>query len=165
MNQISKKFSKSISTSFWILLSLTLYTCSGEKPENDLKIWYKNPADATVSDNNNAWRDDPEWLKALPLGNGSLGAMVFGDINLERIQLNEESLWSGSPDDNDNPDAYPALPQIRNLLFEGKYKEATILTNQTQICKGKGSGHGNGANVPFGCYHLPVSSTVDHIRL
>ena len=78
--------------------------------------------------------------------------MVFGDVNKERVQLNEKSLWSGSPDDNDNHDAYAAIGQIRKLLFEGKYKEATELTLKTQVCKGAGSGHGSGANVPFGCY-------------
>ncbi len=117
-----------------------------------LKLWYQEPADATVIDNPDGWKDDPEWLKALPLGNGSFGAMVFGDVNKERIQLSEESMWSGSPDDNDNPDAYAAQATIRKLLFEGKYKEATKLTQQTQVCKGKGSGHGNGATVPFGSF-------------
>lgn len=115
-------------------------------------LWYQQPAKASVADDPNGWKDDPEWLSALPLGNGALGAMVFGDVNQERIQLNEESMWSGSPADNDNPDAYPAQAEIRQLLFAGKYKEATQLTRETQICKGEGSGHGNGANVPFGCF-------------
>ena len=90
---------------------------------------------ALTEDDKNGWRDDPEWLKALPVGNGSLGAMVFGDVNHERIQLNEESMWSGSVDDNDNPDAREAQVEIRRLLFEGKYREATMLTNKTQVCK------------------------------
>ncbi len=122
------------------------------KKQANLKLWYNQPANATVADDPNGWKDDPEWLKALPLGNGSLGVMVFGDVNKERIQLNEESMWSGSPDDNDNPEAFAAQAEIRKLLFEGNYKEATELTNRTQICKGAGSGHGNGANVPFGCF-------------
>ena len=61
--------------------------------------------------------------------------MVFGDVNHERIQLNEESMWSGSPNDNDNPKAQKSLDKIRQLLLNGKYKEATRLTNKTQICK------------------------------
>ncbi|ARS38923.1 alpha-L-fucosidase [Sphingobacteriaceae bacterium GW460-11-11-14-LB5] len=116
------------------------------------KIWYTSPANASTKDNPNGWKSDPEWLKALPIGNGFLGAMVFGDVNQERIQLNEKSLWSGSPQDSDNPEAAKYIPEIRNLLFAGKYKEAAALTNKTQVCKGKGSGQGNGANVPFGCY-------------
>ena len=91
-----------------------------EKNDQNLKLWYDSPADATAEDNPNGWRDDMHWLSSLPLGNGSLGAMVFGDVNHERIQLNEESMWSGSLDDNDNPDAYPALAEIRTLLFEGQ---------------------------------------------
>jgi len=122
------------------------------QPNDHTKLWYKEPANASVKDNPNGWISDAEWLKALPLGNGFLGAMVFGDVNKERIQLNEKSLWSGSPQDSDNPEASKALSQIRELLFAGKYKEATELTNKTQICTGKGSGQGSGANVPFGCF-------------
>jgi alpha-L-fucosidase 2 len=117
-----------------------------------MKLWYAQPADSAVQDVKNGWQNDAEWLKALPVGNGFLGAMVFGDVNRERLQLNEKSVWSGSPDDNDNPDAYASLGEIRRLLFEGKYKEASELTLKSQVCKGAGSGHGNGANVPFGCF-------------
>jgi len=132
--------------SFLILFYTTIYA------QDDLKLWYKSPANASISDSPNGWKDDAEWLKALPLGNGSLGLMVYGDVNKERIQLNEESMWSGSPDDNDNPKAFESQKEIRKLLFEGKFKEATELTNKTQICKGKGSGHGNGSTVPFGSF-------------
>ena len=125
-------------------------TVFGQK--QPLKLWYKQPASATTPDSKEGWKDDQEWLKALPIGNGNIGAMVFGDVNKERIQLNEKTLWSGSPFDNDNPDAPKYLDEIRNLLFAGKFKEATALTNKTQICNGKGSGQGNGANVPFGCF-------------
>lgn len=127
-------------------------SCNKEPKEEATKLWYLQPANAKAIDSKNGWKDDEEWLKALPLGNGSLGAMVFGDVNKERIQLNEESMWSGSPTDNDNPEALPALGKIRKLLFKNKYKEANKLTRETQICKGKGSGYGNGANVPFGCF-------------
>ncbi len=141
--------------SFLIIISIyILGSCQSENNDlqNNLKLWYNQPANATIPDDPDGWKDDPEWLSAMPLGNGSLGLMVFGDVNKERIQLNEESMWSGSPADNDNPDAVAALPKIRQLLFEGKYKEATELTNQTMICKGAGSGYGNGAEVPFGCF-------------
>ena len=136
----------------WVILFVQLSCCSDVDKVNNLKLWYEHPADASVPDDKNGWNDDPEWLKSLPLGNGSLGVMVFGDVNRERIQLNEESMWSGSPDDNDNPDAPKYQDKIRKLLFEGRYREATALTDQTQICKRAGSGYGNGAKVPFGCF-------------
>lgn len=116
------------------------------------RIWYTSPADASAKDNPDGWVSDTAWLKALPVGNGHIGAMVFGDVSKERIQLNEMTLWSGSMDEGDNPEAPKHLARIRELLFQGKYKEATELTNKTQITKGKGSGHGNGAKVPFGCF-------------
>lgn len=133
------------------LFFASVVACKYEN-QTPLRIWYDKPADATVQDSRNGWQNDPEWLKALPVGNGFIGAMVFGDVGRERIQLNEKSLWSGSPDDNDNPEAISSLGRIRDLLFAGKYREATELTSRTQVCKGAGSGNGNGANVPFGCY-------------
>ena len=156
------RFFQSISIAVTVCL---LLSCSGIKEEAaqpSLKLWYEKPANAFVKDDPSGWKDDPEWLKSLPLGNGSLGLMVFGDVNLERIQLNEESMWSGSPEDNDNLKAYPAQNRIRQLLFDGKYKEATELTNQTQICKGSGTGHGNGAEVPFGCFQTLGDLWIDN---
>ncbi|MEI6277494.1 MAG: glycoside hydrolase family 95 protein [Prolixibacteraceae bacterium] len=138
-----------------LLLFLVLFSPGillAETSQLPLRIWYAHPADATSTDDKNGWKNDAEWLKAIPVGNGFVGAMVFGDVNKERIQLNEKSLWSGSPDDNNNPEAYPALAKIRQLIWEGKYKEATELTEKTQICKGAGSGKGNGAGVPFGSF-------------
>jgi len=137
----------------FLFLVFILFACNKEVSKNQkLKLWYTQPANASVPDSPDGWKDDPEWLKALPLGNGSLGVMVFGDVNYERIQLNEESMWSGSPDDNDNQEAAKYQDEIRQLLFAGKYREATELTNKTQVCKGAGSGYGNGATVPFGCF-------------
>ncbi|HEX5023635.1 MAG TPA: glycoside hydrolase family 95 protein, partial [Agriterribacter sp.] len=134
------------------VIVLFLNTSITFSQEQNLKLWYKAPADASVKDVDNGWKNDEEWLKALPVGNGFLGAMVFGDVNKERLQLNDKTLWSGSVADNDNPDAFASLQEIRNLLFAGKYKEATELTNKTQVCKGAGSGNGNGSTVPFGCF-------------
>ncbi len=127
-----------------------------------MKLWYQQPANALTYDNPNGWEDDPEWLKALPLGNGSLGVMVYGDVNHERFQLSEESMWSGSPHESDNPEAFKFQEKIRELLFEGKYKEATDLANRTQVCIGDGSGHGNGANVPFGCFQTLGDLWIDN---
>jgi len=100
------------------------------------------------------WYDSPgtEFCHALPLGNGRMGFTVFGGADEEQIVLNEESVWSGSSFDDNRPDAHQNLPEIRRLLLEGKNTEAETLVNRTFTCKGQGSGHGNGANVPFGCY-------------
>lgn len=117
-----------------------------------LRLWYAGPANSTLEDDKNGWKNDAEWLKALPVGNGFLGAMIYGGVNTERIQLNEKSLWSGSNENGNNPEAFPALDKIRRLLWAGKYKEATLLTEKTQVCSGAGSGKGNGAGVPFGCF-------------
>ncbi|HEY9125428.1 MAG TPA: glycoside hydrolase family 95 protein, partial [Bacteroidales bacterium] len=72
---------------------------------------------------------------ALPLGNGRLGAMVFGGPEKELVQLNEATFWSGGPSNNDNPDALEALPVVRQLIFEGKYDEAQNLVNQKLTAK------------------------------
>ena len=109
-----------------IIVLITDSVCS--QSIHPLRLWYNQPANASIHDIKNGMENDSEWLKALPVGNGFLGAMVFGDVNKERIQLNEKSLWSGSPDDNDNPEAYSSLEKIRQLLWGGKFKEATDLT-------------------------------------
>lgn len=83
----------------------------------DLKLWYNTPA--TV------------WEEALPMGNSRLGAMVYGIPEREEIQLNEETLWGGSPHRNDNPKALGALPEVQKLIFEEKYDEADKLINET----------------------------------
>lgn len=79
--------------------------------------------------NNVLWYHQPaqDWNEALPLGNGRLGAMVFGGVNRDRLQLNEESVWSGAFTDRNNPDALHYLPQIRKLLFEGQTQQAETL--------------------------------------
>ena len=102
------------------------------------------------------WYDKParSFQASLPLGNGRIGAMVFGGVDDERIVLNESSVWSGSPENADRPDAHKALPEIRRLLLEGKNVEAEALVNRNFTCQGRGSGNGSGANVPFGCYQV-----------
>lgn len=139
---------------FWLFILLFLvFGCTEEEEKlKPLKIWFDKPASTALRENRDPWKDDAEWMKALPLGNGSLGAMVYGDVYRERLQLNEASLWSGSPDENNNPDSFESLDSIRSLLFKGKYREATTLNDRTQICKGKGSGHGHGATVPYGSF-------------
>jgi len=138
-----------------LVFAIVFFTCSlYAKSGKDLRIWFDTPASTSTADVKNSWKNDNEWLRALPVGNGFLGAMVYGNVNQELIQLNEKTLWSGSPDNNNNPQAAESLEKIRNLLFDGKYREANALTAKTQVCKGVGSGNGSGANAPYGSYQM-----------
>lgn len=88
------------------------------KPEaRDVSIWFEQPAS--------------EWAAALPVGNGRLGAMVFGTVQQERIALNEDTLWSGAPSDWNNPDAKNHLPVVRKLILEQKDYQAADLECRT----------------------------------
>ncbi|WP_019639608.1 glycoside hydrolase family 95 protein [Paenibacillus fonticola] len=84
----------------------------------------------SISSETLIWYDKPaqKWNEALPIGNGRLGGMVFGSVEQERIQFNEDSVWYGGPRDRNNPDALEHLPRIRKLLFDGKLKEAHRLS-------------------------------------
>jgi len=82
-------------------------------PQSDLKLWYRQPAKG--------------WTEALPVGNGRLGAMIFGGTARERLQFNENTLWTGRPHDYSHQGAAEYLPTIRQLLFEGKQREAEQL--------------------------------------
>jgi alpha-L-fucosidase 2 len=73
-----------------------------------------------------------KWVEALPVGNGRLGAMVFGGVPSERLQLNEATLWSGGPRDTNNPRARDLLPKVRAAVFAGRYQEAEELCKQMQ---------------------------------
>ncbi|HEY8563109.1 MAG TPA: glycoside hydrolase family 95 protein [Pyrinomonadaceae bacterium] len=88
-------------------------------PAEKMSLWYRRPA--------------RNWDEALPIGSGRLGAMIFGGIEGERIQLNEDTLWAGSPYDPNNRDARGALPEVRRLIFEGKYTEAARLVNEKMM--------------------------------
>jgi alpha-L-fucosidase 2 len=120
----------------FILIVFGLQTASGF----DKMIWFDAPA--------------AHFTESCPLGNGRIGAMVFGGVNEERVVLNESGIWSGSPQDADRPDAAAALPEIRRLLLEGKNAEAERLVNENFTCMGKGSGYGNGAKAQYGCYQV-----------
>jgi alpha-L-fucosidase 2 len=106
---------------FFLLLGFSIVGFSQQKAE--LKLWYNSPAGKT-------------WENALPVGNGRLGAMVFGNVEQETIQLNEHTVWSGSPNRNDNPAALSALPELRQMIWDGKQKEAEQLANKVIISKG-----------------------------
>ncbi|GAB3895045.1 glycoside hydrolase family 95 protein [Larkinella knui] len=95
-------------------IALLFQFAARAQPPASLKLWYNQPAGKT-------------WTDALPVGNGRLGAMVYGNPQQEVIKLNESSVWSGGPNRNDNPDALAALPTIRKLIFEGKHAEAQKL--------------------------------------
>jgi alpha-L-fucosidase 2 len=95
----------------FIFINPTPVLCQDQPSE--LKIWFSKPAET--------------WNDALPVGNGRLGAMIFGGIENERLQLNEESVWTGQPRWDANPNALKNLPKVRQLLFEGKYREAEKL--------------------------------------
>src|ERR1041384_574908 len=84
--------------------------CQTDGSDDSLTLWYDKPA--------------AEWTDALPVGNGRLGAMIFGGPANEQLQLNEDTLYAGSPYDPNNPEALNALPEARRLIFEAKYKEA-----------------------------------------
>jgi alpha-L-fucosidase 2 len=113
---------------------------AAEGPTAPLTLWYDQPA--------------RHFSQSLPLGNGRIGAMVFGGPGQERIVLNEISLWSGSVQDADRSNAHDSLPEIRRLLKEGKNADAQKLVLANFTCRGPGSGQGAGANVQYGCYQV-----------
>ncbi len=102
------------------------------------------------------------WEECFPLGNGHLGMMPDGGVEKETIVLNDITLWSGAPSDDSNPLALESLPEIQRLLKEGKNDEAQNLMYETFVCGGEGSGHGQGAKVPFGCYQTLGNMTIDY---
>ncbi len=87
--------------------------------QNDLKLWYDKPA--------------TDWNEALPLGNGRLGAMVFGVPAVEHLQLNEETIWAGSPNSNAHQLEPGVLDKVRQLIFEGKYEEAQDIATEKMM--------------------------------
>jgi alpha-L-fucosidase 2 len=92
------------------------------------------------------------YLEALPLGNGKLGAMDFGGTNINRIVLNEKTLWSGGIQDSDSDSAHLFLPEIQKYLLKGDNKAAQELLQRKFVSKGTGTGFGNGANDHYGAY-------------
>lgn len=95
-------------------------TAAQDQQTNSLTLWYRQPA-------------GQDWDSALPIGNGRLGAMVFGNVEKERWQLNEDSVWEGYKRDGANTNALKALPEIRQLLFAGKNEEASALAARTMM--------------------------------
>nr|HMS70619.1 glycoside hydrolase N-terminal domain-containing protein [Saprospiraceae bacterium] len=119
MIRLSKKLPLKAAHLFIFLCSIISMSAQSQ---SDLKLWYKAPS-------------LNQWESALPIGNGRLGAMIYGNVATETIQLNEHTVWSGGPNRNDNPLALEALPELRKLIFDGKYKEADKMANQVIITK------------------------------
>ncbi|MEU6432518.1 glycoside hydrolase family 95 protein, partial [Microbispora sp. NPDC046973] len=102
----------------------TARAASAPPPEvraaNDLALWYDGSAGT-------------DWLRALPIGNGRLGAMVFGNVDTERLQLNEDTIWAGGPYDQSNTKGAAALGQIRQLVFQNQWSQAQSLIDQNML--------------------------------
>lgn len=143
----------------FLVIALSFCACRHAATES-WKIVYTSPAGI--------------WEECVPLGNGHLGMMPDGGIDKETIVLNDITLWSGAKSDDSNPLALQSLPEIQRLLTEGKNDEAQELMYKTFVCGGEGSGHGQGAHVPYGCYQTmgkltlefqyPTSDSITHYR-
>src|SRR5450759_2785342 len=94
------------------LLAITYRHSVAQSQPSGMKIWFNHPAD--------------RWNDALPVGNGRLGAMIFGGVEKEHLELNEASVWTGEPRWDANPLALKSLSEVRQLVFNGKYKEAVV---------------------------------------
>ena len=141
-----------------LIYSLLLAGCSAElltadaqivgstnAPSEPLSLWYRQPAGNQQPAGNaqpggrrgggGRGGGNSSWLEALPVGNGRIGAMVFGGVSQERLQLNEDTLWGGGPYDPVNTNGLAALPEVRQLVFAGQYRQAGNLINQKVISK------------------------------
>jgi alpha-L-fucosidase 2 len=118
MIKIARRTAASLSAA-WILSVVAGSISASPAAASGPRLWYRQPA--------------KDWVEALPVGNGRLGAMIFGRVDRERIQLNEESLWAGSPLNNNNPASRAALPEIRRLLFAGAYDQAGRLAEKSML--------------------------------
>ncbi|MDP7062983.1 MAG: glycoside hydrolase N-terminal domain-containing protein [Planctomycetota bacterium] len=153
------------------ILTLALVPIQAGDPvaSQDLHLWYERPADAyglasplrsweiENQDRSHKGNPDPSWERyALPIGNGFIGAMLFGGVELDRIQLNEHSLWSGGPgsdgwqQDLNRHDAHEHLAEIREALLGGDAKRAQALS--TEHLRGVGSEDRNVNDIRFGRY-------------
>ena len=111
------------------------------------RLWYNQPAQT--------------WTQALPIGNGVMGGMVFGTPAVEHIQINEETIWAGQPNNVVNPNAKKALPEVRQLIFEGKDKEAQDLANAQVMPQAVGKNMGMPFQ-PFGDLYIAMPGHADY---
>ena len=112
---------------------------------SEYRLWYDRPA--------------MTWTQALPIGDGVVGGMVYGTPAIEHIQLNEETIWAGQPNNVVNPNAKEALPKVRQLIFDGKYKEAQQLANDKVMPNAVGQNKGMPYQ-PFGDLYIDIAITI-----
>ena len=136
---------------FSLVLSLVFLSCNKVHTDNDLlALRYDSPAQV--------------WEQTLPLGNGRIGMMPDGGVESEKIVLNDITMWSGSKDpDALNPDALEYLPQIRQLLLDGKNLEAQNIMYKHFRSKGQGSAFGNAKDAPYGCFQMLGDLNINYI--
>lgn len=131
-----------------VVLILLIALCSQTaKAGSPYQLWYDRPA--------------MTWTQALPVGNGTMGGMVYGTPAVERIQLNEETIWAGQPNQVCNPAAKENLPKVRQLIFEGKYKEAEKLANEKVMPLGANQNCGMPYQ-PFGDLWIAMPGHADY---
>jgi alpha-L-fucosidase 2 len=128
------KFNRTI---FCFLQLASASLCAQQGNDPHLKLWYNKPAVA--------------WEEALPLGNGKTGAMVFGGLVTERLQLNDNTLWSGYPEAGNNPNGPTVLPQVRQAVFDGDYEKAAALWKKMQG--------------PYSARYLPMADLWWHLNV
>jgi alpha-L-fucosidase 2 len=111
---------KSLASGF-AFASALIFSMTGRAADSAsaLTLWYRQPA--------------TNWTSALPVGNGRLGAMIFGGVECEHLQLNEDTLYAGGPYDADNNNAFAALPEVRRLIFTGQYDAAASLIGKKMM--------------------------------
>lgn len=128
-----------------VTIGFCFLLCALKLPAQDrpLQIWFDKPA--------------AQWEETLPLGNGRLGMTPDGGVEKEKVVLNDITLWSGSPQDANNYEAYKQLPEIRRLLSEGKNDEAQKLIDKNFVCLGPGSG-----GRQWGCFQMLADLSITH---
>ena len=129
-----------------LLVAVTILLSSVVSAQ-EYKLWYDRPA--------------MTWTQALPIGNGVMGGMVFGAPAVEHIQINEETIWAGQPNNICHPEAKEYLPEVRQLIFEGKYKEAQDLANQKVMPVGAGQNMGMPYQ-PFGDLYISMQGQANY---
>ena len=130
-----------------IILLFVIYYLSFSPARAQHRLWYDQPAQT--------------WTQALPIGNGVMGGMVFGTPAVEHIQINEETIWAGQPNQVVNPNAKEALPEVRRLIFEGKYKEAQDLANAKVMPRAVDKNMGMPYQ-PFGDLYIAMPGHADY---